>query len=209
MLSAALAESCAVRQMETQDPILGKNAGEALSAAFGIINRYAHMTSNAFLQFAVARASLAVGVATKSRQEFDRALEALDRVLEIWTFTPYTSNHIQATYTKALTLSSLAFFPQRHEGFDRLEREGTAMNSPLGDLIKNVAQDAHRQRDLLDQAVRLRTLREAVENLEKLAQDEKFLKNTKMASWTARMLMSLTGRTSQDMEEFFLKGVGR
>ena len=165
--------------------------------------------SNAFLQFAVARASLAVGVATKSRQEFDRALEALDRVLEIWTFTPYTSNHIQATYTKALTLSSLAFFPQRHEGFDRLEREGTAMNSPLGDLIKNVAQDAHRQRDLLDQAVRLRTLREAVENLEKLAQDEKFLKNTKMASWTARMLMSLTGRTSQDMEEFFLKGVGR
>ena len=107
----------------------------------------------------LARASLAVGVATKSRQEFDRALEALDRVLEIWTFTPYTSNHIQATYTKALTLSSLAFFPQRHEGFDRLEREGTAMNSPLGDLIKNVAQDAHRQRDLLDQAVRLRTPR--------------------------------------------------
>ena len=44
---------------------------------------------------------------------------------------------------------------------------------------------------------------------EKIAQDEKFLKNTKMASGTARMLMSLTGKTSQDMEEFFLKGVGR
>ncbi len=279
VLSAALAESCAVRQMETQDPILGKNAGEALSAAFGIINRYAHMTSNAFLQFAMARASLAVGLATKSRQELDRALDALDRVLEIWTFTPYTSNHIQATYTKALTLSSLAFFPQKHEGFDRLEREGTEMNSPLGDLIKNAAQDAHRQRNLLDQAARLRTLREAVEILEriayydrtnptlsqkyatdlftayrvlakvqtmtgamstllgepgaeghysdaekaivrareldggrgaeKIAQDEKFLENIRMASGTARMLMSLTGRTSQDMEEFYLKGVGR
>ena len=279
VLSAALAEACAVHQMETQDPVPGKNAGEALSAAFGILNRYAHMTSNAFLQFSVARASLAVGLAAKSRKELGMALDALDRVLEIWTFTPYTSNHIQATYTKALTLSGLAFFPQRHEDFDRLEREGAAMNSPLGDLIKNAARDAHRQRDLLDQAARLRTLREAVEILEriayydrtnptlsqkcamdlftayrvlakvqtmtgamstllgepgaeghysgaeraivrarelaggpgaeKIAQDEKFLKNTKMASGTARMLMSLTGRTSQDMEEFFLRGVGR
>ena len=279
VLSAALAEACAARQMETRDPVLGKNAEMALSAAFGIINRYAHMTSNAFLQFAVARASLAVGLAAKSRKELGMALDALDRVLEIWTFTPYTSNHIQATYTKALTLSGLAFFPQEHEDFDRLEREGAAMNSPLGDLIKNAARDAHRQRDLLDQAARLRTLQEAVEILEriayydrtnptlsqkcamdlftayrvlakvqtmtgamstllgepgaeghysgaeraivrarelagghgaeKIAQDEKFLKNTKMASGTARMLMSLTGKTSQDMEEFFLKGAGR
>ena len=90
-------------------------------------------------------------------------------MFEIWTFTPYTSNHIQAIYTKALTLSSLAFFPQRNEDFDGLEREGTATNSPLGDLIKNAARDAHRQRDLLDQAARLRTLREAVEILERIA----------------------------------------
>ena len=143
VLSAALAEACAARQMETRDPVLGKNAEMALSAAFGIINRYAHMTSNAFLQFAVARASLAVGLAAKSRKELGMALDALDRVLEIWTFTPYTSNHIQATYTKALTLSGLAFFPQEHEDFDRLEREGAAMNSPLGDLIKNADRDAH------------------------------------------------------------------
>ena len=279
VLSAALAEACAVLQMETQDPVPGKDAKEALSAAFGIINRYAHMTSNAFLQFAVARASLAVGLAAKSRKELDMALDALDRVLEIWTFTPYTSNHIQASYTRALTLSGLAFFPQKHEDFDRLEREGAAMNSPLGDLIKNAARDAHRQRDLLDQAARLRTLRKAVEVLEriayydrtnptlsqkcamdlftayrvlakvhtmtgamstllgepgaeghysgaeraigrarelaggrgaeKIAQDEKFLRDTKMTSGTAKMLMSLTGKTSQDVEEFFLKDVGR
>ena len=44
---------------------------------------------------------------------------------------------------------------------------------------------------------------------EKIAQDEKFLKNTKMMSGTAKVLMSLTGRTSQDVEEFFLRGVGR
>ena len=41
VLSAALAEACAVRHMETQDPVPGKDAKEALSAAFGIINRYA------------------------------------------------------------------------------------------------------------------------------------------------------------------------
>lgn len=49
VLSAALAEACAVHQMETQDPVPEKVAGEALSAAFNIINRYTHMTSNAFL----------------------------------------------------------------------------------------------------------------------------------------------------------------
>ena len=49
------------------------------------------MTSNAFLQFAVARASLAVGLAAKSRKELGMALDALDRVQEIWTFTPYSA----------------------------------------------------------------------------------------------------------------------
>ena len=44
---------------------------------------------------------------------------------------------------------------------------------------------------------------------EKIAQDEKFLRDTKMTSGTAKMLMSLTGKTSQDVEEFFLRGVGK
>ena len=34
---------------------------------------------------------------------------------------------------------------------------------------ENAARDAHRQRDLLDQAARLRTLRKAVEVLERIA----------------------------------------
>ncbi|MDO4786440.1 MAG: hypothetical protein Q4A13_05805 [Fretibacterium sp.] len=168
-LSAALAESCAAMHLEREDPDSRMEAEEALSAAIGVLNRHAHMTSDAFLQFALARASMAVGLATGSRQELDRALDAVDRVLEIWTFTPYTSNHIQATYTKALILTSSALIPQKHEDFGKLEKEGSEMDSPLGDLVRNAAREARRRRTLMDRATGMKALQKAVEILEKIA----------------------------------------
>ena len=168
-LSAALAETCAATHLEKEDPDSRMEAEEALSAAIGILNRHAHMASDAFLQFALARASMAVGLATGSRQELDRALDAVNRVLEIWTFTPYTSNHIQATYTKALILTSSAFIPQKHEDFGKLEKEGSETDSPLGDLVRNAAREARRQRALMDRAAGMKALQKAVEILEKIA----------------------------------------
>ena len=282
VLSAALAEACAVRHMETQDPVPGKDAKEALSAAFGIINRYAHMTSNAFLQFAVARASLAVGLAAKSRKELGMALDALDRVQEIWTFTPYTANHIQAAYTQALALTSLAFISSKHEGhkgLDKQEREGGKADSPLGSFVGNEGRNLARLPTPSDFKVGMEALEKAVAILERIAyydrtnptlsqkcagdlfkayitlaeihaitgvmsvikgesggeehhaaaiqavdrarelaggegagtitQTEKFLGEARLKAATIRMLMFLTGKASQDMEEFFLKDVGR
>ena len=101
--------------LDKDDSARQKDAEMALSAALGVLNRHAHLTADASLQFAVANASLAVGLATGARQEVGQALDALDRVLEIWTFTPYTANHIQAAYTQALALTNLAFVLRSEE----------------------------------------------------------------------------------------------
>ena len=47
------------------------------------------------------------------------------------------------------------------------------------------------------------------EGAETIAQTEKFLGEARLETATIRMLMWLTGKTSQDMEEFFLKGIER
>lgn len=254
----------------------------ALSAALGVLNRHAHLTADASLQFAVANASLTVGLATGARQEVDRALDALDRVQEIWTFTPYTANHIQAAYTQALALTSLAFIPSKqegHKGLGRQEREGGKADSPLGSFVGNEGRNLARLPTPSDFKVGMEALEKAVAILERIAyydrtnptlsqkcagdlfkayitlaeihaitgvmsvikgesggeehhaaaiqavdrarelaggegagtitQTEKFLGEARLKAATIRMLMFLTGKASQDMEEFFLKDVGR
>ena len=281
-LSAALAKVCATLYLDKNDSARQKDAEMALSAALGVLNRHAHLTADASLQFAVANASLAVGLATGARQEVDRALDALDRVLEIWTFTPYTANHIQAAYTQALALTSLAFIPSKqegHKGLGKQEREGGKADSPLGSFVGNEGRDLARLLTPLDFKVGMEALEKAVAILERIAyydrtnptlsqkcagdlfkayitlaeihaitgvmsvingesggeehhaaavqavdrarelaggegagtitQTEKFLGEARLKAATIRMLMFLTGKTSQDMEEFFLKDVGR
>ena len=281
-LSAALAKVCATLYLDKNDSARQKDAEMALSAALGVLNRHAHLTADASLQFAVANASLAVGLATGARQEVDRALDALDRVLEIWTFTPYTANHIQAAYTQALALTSLAFIPSKqegHKGLGRQEREGGKADSPLGSFVGNEGRNLARLPTPSDFKVGMEALEKAVAILERIAyydrtnptlsqkcagdlfkayitlaeihamtgvmsvingesggeehhaaavqavdrarelaggegagtitQTEKFLGEARLETATIRMLMWLTGKTSQDMEEFFLKGIER
>lgn len=168
-LSAALADANAVLCLGTKDPTSRREAEMALSAAFGVMNRYAHLTSDAFLHFALARASLAAGLAAQNGEDLDQALSSVNRVLDVWTFTPYTSNHIQAAYTKAAILTGMTFLPKKHEDFDRLERAGSEMGSEAGDMIRNAARDARRTRILMDQAVNREALRKAVQTLEQIA----------------------------------------
>ena len=281
-LSAALAKVCATLYLDKNDSARQKDAEMALSAALGVLNRHAHLTADASLQFAVANASLAVGLAAGSRQELNRALDALDKVLEIWTFTPYTANHIQAAYTQALALTSLAFIPSKqegHKGLGRQEREGGKADSPLGSFVGNAGRDLARLLTPSDFKASMEALEKAVaileriayydrtnptlsqkcagdlfkayltlaeihavtgamsvingqadgeehhaaavqalerarelaggEGAETIAQMEKFLGEARLKTAAIRMLMRLAGKTSQDMEDFFLKDVER
>lgn len=168
-LSAALADANAVLCLGTKDPASRRDAEMALSAAFGVMNRYAHLTSDAFLHFALARASLAAGLAAQNGEDLEQALSSVNRVLDVWTFTPYTSNHIQAACTKAAILTGMTFLPKKHEDFDRLEKAGIEMGSGAGDILRNAARDARRTRILMDQAVNRDALRKAIQTLEQIA----------------------------------------
>ena len=171
-LSAALAKVCATLYLDKNDSTRQKDAEMALSAALGVLNRHAHLTADASLQFAVANASLAVGLAAGSRQEVDRALDALDKVLEIWTFTPYTANHIQAAYTQALALTSLAFIPPRHEGHKgsgNPDQEAGRTDSPLDGLGGNTGRDLAKLLTPSDFEAGMEALGKAAAILERIA----------------------------------------
>ena len=80
-LSAALADANAVLCLGTKDPTSRRDAEMALSAAFGVMNRYAHLTSDAFLHFALARASLAAGLAAQNGEDLEQALSSVNQIL--------------------------------------------------------------------------------------------------------------------------------